>query len=92
MTDFTPQPEDNVYDSNSSGNSEFKDLFNKNITRRDLISKSAGGAVALTLAATLTGCNDENNSSVNEGSPSVPAPEHSKAPSSLQFKTVDKNT
>ncbi len=92
MTDFTPQPEDNVYDSNSSGNSEFKDLFNKNITRRDLISKSAGGAVALTLAATLTGCNDENNSSVNEGTPSVPAPEHSKAPSSLQFKTVDKNT
>ena len=65
MTDFTPQPEDNVYDSNSSGNSEFKDLFNKNITRRDLISKSAGGAVALTLAATLTGCNDENNSIAN---------------------------
>ncbi|MGA9697972.1 MAG: PhoX family phosphatase, partial [Acinetobacter sp.] len=73
MTDFTPHHEDNVYDSNESGNSEFKDLFNKNITRRDLITKSAGGAVALTLAATLTGCNDDDNNSLNNGrAPTTP--------------------
>ena len=92
MTDFTPHHEDNVYDSNESGNSEFKDLFNKNITRRDLITKSAGGAVALTLAATLTGCNDDDNNSLNNGSAPTTPVEEVKTPTSLTFKTVDKNT
>ncbi|MEG2266682.1 MAG: PhoX family phosphatase, partial [Acinetobacter sp.] len=92
MTDFTPHHEDNVYDSNDSGNTEFKDLFNKNITRRDLITKSAGGAVALTLAATLTGCNDDDNSNLNNGSNPTTPVEEAKTPTSLSFKTVDKNT
>ena len=35
MTDLTPFNDD--YDSNNSGNAEFVDIFNKNITRRDLI-------------------------------------------------------
>ena len=42
MTDLTPFNDD--YDSNNSGNAEFVDIFNKNITRRDLITKTAGGA------------------------------------------------
>ena len=48
MTDQMPFNDD--YDSNNSGNAEFADLFDKKITRRDLITKTAGGAVALTLA------------------------------------------
>ena len=60
MTDLTPFNDD--YDSNNSGNAEFVDIFNKNITRRDLITKTAGGAAAITLAASLTGCGDDNDS------------------------------
>lgn len=57
MTEQMPFNDD--YDSNNSGNAEFSELFNKKITRRDLITKTAGGAAALTLAASLTGCGDD---------------------------------
>ena len=51
MTDFNPHQEDNVYDSNNSGNLEFRDILEKNISRRSLIKKTASGAVALTVAS-----------------------------------------
>lgn len=86
MTDLTPFNDD--YDSNNSGNAEFVDIFNKNITRRDLITKTAGGAAAITLAASLTGCGDDNDS---PNTPPPTTPDHNKTPASLKFKTVDKN-
>lgn len=88
MTDQMPFNDD--YDSNNSGNAEFADLFDKKITRRDLITKTAGGAVALTLAASLTGCNDDDNGSGNSTPPVKP--EENPKPTSLKFKAVSKNT
>lgn len=82
-------PFNDDYDSNTSGNAEFLDLFNKSISRRELITKTAGGAVAITLATTLTGCNDDNNSAPAGTDGTF---DDSKTPSSLQFKAVDKNT
>ncbi|TCM70777.1 hypothetical protein EC844_10146 [Acinetobacter calcoaceticus] len=90
MDKQTPEHEDNVYDSNASGNPEFRDLFNKSISRRSLITKTAGGAVALTLAASLSGCNDDDNDSVS--GPSEPPVDENKTPDSLKFKAVVKNT
>lgn len=87
MTEQMPFNDD--YDSNNSGNAEFSELFNKKITRRDLITKTAGGAAALTLAASLTGCGDDNT---NDLTPTTPAtPDKNQTPTSLQFKTVNKN-
>ena len=82
MTDQMPFNDD--YDSNNSGNAEFADLFDKKITRRDLITKTAGGAVALTLAASLTGCNDDDNGNGNSTPPVKP--EENKTPTSLKFR------
>lgn len=84
MTEQMPFNDD--YDSNNSGNAEFSELFNKKITRRDLITKTAGGAAALTLAASLTGCGDDDN---NDSTPTTPEPSKE---SSLEFKAVNKNT
>ena len=82
-------PFNDDYDSNNSGNAEFSELFNKKITRRDLITKTAGGAVALTLAASLTGCGDDDN---NDSTPTTPVtPDKNQTPSSLKFKAVNKN-
>ena len=87
MTEQMPFNDD--YDSNNSGNAEFSELFNKKITRRDLITKTAGGAVALTLAASLTGCGDDDN---NDSTPTTPVtPDKNQTPSSLKFKAVNKN-
>ena len=41
MTDFNQHQEDNVYDSNTSGNPEFFELLDKQITRRSLIKKNS---------------------------------------------------
>lgn len=82
MTDFTPFNDD--YDSNNSGNAEFTALFNKKITRRDLITKTAGGAAALTLAASVSGCSDDDTD--NSIPPVEPTPE-----SALEFSPVAKN-
>ena len=84
MTDQLPFNDD--YDSNTSGNPEFLDLFHKQINRRDLIKKTAGGAVALTLAASLTGCSDDDDHH-QAVTPSNP----DQKPKALGFKPVDKN-
>lgn len=86
MTDLTPFNDD--YDSNDSGNFEFRDLLDKQISRRDLIKKTAGGAVALTLAASLTGCDDDNNSI----EPIEPESNLTAKPDLLKFEPVEKNT
>lgn len=81
------------YDSNTSGNPEFHQLFNQQMSRRDLIKKTAGGAVALTLAASLTGCSDNDEESTPPSIPATPnEPDLTATPKSLTFKPVDKNT
>ncbi|SEL69462.1 MULTISPECIES: PhoX family protein [unclassified Acinetobacter] len=88
MTDLIPFNDD--YDSNDSGNPEFNHLLEKQITRRDLIKKTAGGAVALTVAASVAGCNSDDNDN-NNSNPSLPEFDKSKTPTELTFKAVDKN-
>lgn len=88
MTDQLPFNDD--YDSNHSGNPEFSDLLDTLMTRRDLITKTAGGAVALTLAASLTGCGDDDNTPSSSNTPPV-APAPDQTPSALKFKVVNKN-
>lgn len=84
MTDQMPFNDD--YDSNNSGNPEFLELLNKQITRRSLIKKTAGGAVALTLATSLTACSDDDNDQ-------AATPEQEIKPTStLKFTPVNKNT
>lgn len=90
MTEQTPQHEDNVYDSNPSGNPEFRSLFDQKISRRNLITKSAGGAVALTLATTLVGCGSDDNDNVTGTLP--PEVDKQPLPKALTFKPVEKNT
>lgn len=88
MTDLIPFNDD--YDSNDSGNPEFHHLLEKQITRRYLIKKTAGGAVALTVAASVAGCNSDDNDN-NNSNPSLPEFDKSKTPTELTFKAVDKN-
>lgn len=92
MTDYLDFNDD--YDSNNSGNAEFTQILQKNINRRELIKKTAGGAVALTLAASLTGCSDDDDEPNNSDNPTPPStePDLTAKPSSLKFKAVEKNT
>ena len=82
------------YDSNTSGNTEFTTLLQQHINRRDLIKKTAGGAVALTLAASAVGCSNSNDQDPVASNPntSPPAePNLTARPEKLTFKPVDKN-
>lgn len=63
MTELTPYHEDQELDNNTSDNTHFRDILEQHISRRSLITKAASGAVALTLASTLTGCNDSDDDS-----------------------------
>lgn len=91
MTELSPYHEDQELDNNTSDNSHFRDILEQHISRRSLITKTASGAVALTLASTLTGCNDDdNNSSNNGGTPPTPV-DPNKKPEKLNFSPVAKN-
>ena len=91
MTDLTPFDDD--FDSNDSGNPEFTTLLNKHINRRELIKKTAGGAVALTLASSLAACgSDDNDSTPNTSNPPTSTPDLSTTPSELRFNPVAKHT
>lgn len=91
MTQLTPYHEDQELDNNTSTNVHFRDILEQHINRRSLITKTASGAVALTLASTLTGCNDDdNNSSNNGGTPPTPV-DPNKKPEKLNFSPVAKN-
>lgn len=89
MTELSPYHEDQELDNNTSDNIHFRDILEQHISRRSLISKTASGAVALTLASTLTGCNDDDNSNNNE-TPTTPT-NPDKKPEKLTFNAVAKN-
>ena len=89
MTELSPYHEDQELDNNTSDNIHFRDILEQHISRRSLISKTASGAVALTLASTLTGCNDDDNSN-NNGTPTTPT-NPDKKPEKLTFNAVAKN-
>ena len=88
MTDFTPYHEDQELDNNTSENIHFRDILEQAITRRSLISKTASGAVALTLASTLTACGSDSDST--PGTTTQPV-DPTKLPTKLSFTPVAKN-
>jgi len=90
MTELTPYHEDQELDNNTSDNIHFRDILEQHVSRRSLITKAASGAVALTLASTLTGCNDsdDDSGSNNGGTPPV---DPNKKPEKLTFTAVAKN-
>ena len=90
MTDFTPYHEDQELDNNTSENIHFRDILEQAITRRSLISKTASGAVALTLASTLTACGSDGDSSSTPVTTTPPV-DPTKLPEKLSFTPVAKN-
>ena len=88
MTDFTPYHEEQELDNNTSDNVHFSDILEQAITRRSLITKTASGAVALTLASTLTACGSDSDS---DSATTTPATDPTKLPTKLSFTPVAKN-
>ncbi|MEG0487680.1 MAG: DUF839 domain-containing protein, partial [Acinetobacter sp.] len=84
MTDLTPYHEEQELDNNTSNNIHFRDILEQRISRRSLITKTASGAAALALASSLTGCNDDDNSTST-------TPPTIKKPEKLSFTPVAKN-
>lgn len=68
----------------------FRDVLDQYVSRRSLITKAASGAVALTLASTLTGCNDNNDDSGSNNGGTAPV-DPNKKPEKLTFTPVAKN-
>ncbi|RZF49770.1 PhoX family phosphatase [Acinetobacter halotolerans] len=91
MTQLTPYHEDQELDNNTSANIHFRDILEQHISRRSLITKTASGAVALTLASTLTGCNDSDNKNNNSGGGTTTPVDPNKKPEKLNFTAVPKN-
>ena len=90
MTELTPYHEDQELDNNTSDNIHFRDILEQHISRRSLITKAARGAVALTLASTLTGCNDNDDDSGSNNGGTTPV-DPNKKPEKLTFTPVAKN-
>ena len=90
MTDFTPYHEEQELDNNTSDNVHFRDILEQAITRRSLITKTASGAVALTLASTLTACGSDSDSD-SDSVTTTPATDPTKLPTKLSFTPVAKN-
>ncbi|MFI8123940.1 PhoX family protein [Acinetobacter sp. ABJ-A23_2] len=90
MNDLTPYYEDQELDNNTSNNIHFRDVLDQYVSRRSLITKAASGAVALTLASTLTGCNDNNDDSGSNNGGTAPV-DPNKKPEKLTFTPVAKN-
>ncbi|PTV49342.1 PhoX family protein [Acinetobacter pittii] len=90
MTELTPYHEDQELDNNTSDNIHFRDILEQHISRRSLITKAASGAVALTLASTLTGCNDSDDDSGSSNGGTTPV-DPNKKPEKLTFTAVAKN-
>ncbi|WP_059276538.1 PhoX family protein [Acinetobacter baumannii] len=74
----------------TSDNIHFRDILEQHISRRSLITKAASGAVALTLASTLTGCNDNDDDSGSNNGGTTPV-NPNKKPEKLTFTPVAKN-
>ncbi|MBP1495047.1 PhoX family phosphatase [Acinetobacter nosocomialis] len=90
MNDLMPYHEDQELDNNTSDNIHFRDVLDQYVSRRSLITKAASGAVALTLASTLTGCNDNNDDSGSNNGGTAPV-DPNKKPEKLTFTPVAKN-
>ncbi len=90
MTELTPYHEDQELDNNTSDNIHFRDILEQHVSRRSLITKAASGAVALTLASTLTGCNDSDDDSGSNNGGTTPV-DPNKKPEKLTFTAVAKN-
>ncbi|EKP35726.1 PhoX family protein [Acinetobacter baumannii] len=90
MSELTPYHEDQELDNNTSDNIHFRDILEQHISRRSLITKAASGAVALTLASTLTGCNDNDDDSGSNNGGTTPV-NPNKKPEKLTFTPVAKN-
>lgn len=90
MNDLTPYHEDQELDNNTSDNIHLRDVLDQYVSRRSLITKAASGAVALTLASTLTGCNDNNDDSGSNNGGTAPV-DPNKKPEKLTFTPVAKN-
>ncbi|NUG10036.1 PhoX family phosphatase [Acinetobacter seifertii] len=90
MNDLTPYHEDQELDNNTSNNIQFRDVLDQYVSRRSLITKAASGAVALTLASTLAGCNDNNDDSGSNNGGTAPV-DPNKKPEKLTFTPVAKN-
>lgn len=90
MNDLTPYHEDQELDNNTSNNIHFRDVLDQYVSRRSLITKAASGAMALTLASTLTGCNDNNDDSGSNNGGTAPV-DPNKKPEKLTFTPVAKN-
>ncbi|EHU1297899.1 PhoX family phosphatase [Acinetobacter baumannii] len=90
MTELTPYHEEQELDNNTSDNIHFRDILEQHISRRSLITKAASGAVALTLASTLTGCNDNDDDSGSNNGGTTPV-DPNKKPEKLTFTPVAKN-
>ncbi|MCG6624159.1 DUF839 domain-containing protein [Acinetobacter baumannii] len=90
MTELTPYHEDQELDNNTSDNIHFRNILEQHISRRSLITKAASGAVALTLASTLTGCNDNDDDSDSNNGGTTPV-DPNKKPEKLTFTPVAKN-
>ncbi|CAI3139573.1 hypothetical protein J599_1759 [Acinetobacter baumannii 1598530] len=90
MTELTPYHKDQELDNNTSDNIHFRDILEQHISRRSLITKAASGAVALTLASTLTGCNDNDDDSGSNNGGTTPV-DPNKKPEKLTFTPVAKN-
>lgn len=90
MTELSPYHEDQELDNNTSDNIHFRDILEQHISRRSLITKAASGAVALTLASTLTGCNDSDDDSGSNNGGTTPV-DPNKKPEKLTFTAVAKN-
>lgn len=90
MNDLTPYHEDQELDNNTSDNIHFRDVLDQYVSRHSLITKAASGAVALTLASTLTGCNDNNDDSGSNNGGTAPVVPNKK-PEKLTFTPVAKN-
>ena len=85
MTDLSPYNQELDIIDNDSNNIHFDEILQRRVSRRDLITKTASGAVALTVASNLTACGGGGSSS-SSSSTNVTA-----RPNSLTFSTVPKN-
>ncbi len=85
-----PYNEDQELDNNTSDNLHFRDILEQRISRRSLITKTASGAVALALASSLTGCNDDNDSGSNSNT-KPPVTDPNQKPTKFNFTPVKKN-
>lgn len=84
MTDLSPNNQELDMIDNDSNNMHFDEILQRRINRRDLITKTASGAVALTVASNLTACGGSSDSS-------SPSTNVNARPNSLTFSTVPKN-